>query len=153
MTPIAIALYAGIAFLFGIAAGFQGVYERYRSTPALACTSMYGIAYLLTRGGAPAVIYYFAADTHWEKASPLLAAVGCGIGVEAFARSKFYIGQKESDGGEKVPLMVGGFDFLRWYQSYFLERIDPAIGRRRKRQVRGVLKGVKSFPEMRNQVA
>ena len=50
-----------------------------------------------------------------------LYALACGTGTEVVLRSKVYVKQTQTGGGNIEELLRGPFDLLRWYQNFFLE--------------------------------
>jgi hypothetical protein len=127
--------YSLLAFLVGLAAGFQGIYERYQKDSLRASVTFPGIFYLLTRGAVPALIFVTLYGYRIIESRLLLQALACGTGAELVLRSRVYVKQEQKDGSIE-ELLRGPFDLLRWYQNLFLESIADFLAETRKRFVK-----------------
>lgn len=125
-------LYSLAAFLIGGLAGFQGVYERYRTDSAKASTTLPGFSYLFTRAVFPAGVFAVLYGTRAVETNLAIIALACGTGSELFLRSKVYIRQEQGPGNIE-ELLKGPLDLLRWYQNLFLEAAASGLADRRKK--------------------
>ena len=130
-------LYSLLSFLVGFLAGFQAIYDRYKSDPVSALRTRYGVTYILIRGTLPALLFLFAYRArYFGDALPLWVwAVFCGTGLEAVARMTFYIREEKKDGG-RVDLLKGPFDLLQWIQNWFLEEAATSLAAAQQKYVR-----------------
>ena len=113
-------LYALLAFLIGLLAGFRGIYERFPQNSIKAAFTLSGLIYLVTRGALPALIYCVLYYKQVIVANLLPQAIGIGLGAEAFMRSKFLIIEAKDGAPE---LAKGPLDLLLFYQNFFLKQI------------------------------
>jgi hypothetical protein len=141
-------VYALIALVIGVAAGFQGVYERYKKGAGKASRTLPGATYLLSRGLLPGAGFVAALNAGYIVLHPLLTAVVCGAGAETFLRTQFYVKRRETKSGEKDDVLAGPFDLLRWYQNFFLESAGDNLAKSRLKYVRASVPSDVSFPEL-----
>jgi hypothetical protein len=131
-------LYSLLSFFIGVAAGFQGIYERYYKDSLSASLTLPGLAYLLSRGAIPALLFGILYGYRFVERALPLQALACGTGAELVLRSRVYLRQAQKDDGVE-ELLRGPFDLLRWYQSLFLESIADSLARVRQRFVQAHL--------------
>src|ERR1700723_3750767 len=132
-------LYASLSFLIGAAAGFQGIYERYRKSSGRAVSTFWGILYLLSRGILPTLVF-IVVTAHYSISNFLwLYALGCGAGAEIILRSQLYIRSVKTEVGAFQEISKGLFDVLRWWQGFFLESISGRLAELRKDAVQRIL--------------
>src|SRR5579859_4532412 len=115
--------WAGVALLFGLMAGYKGLYDKYGSFAAPVARSGWAIFYLLIRGIVPVVVFIGVYSTGYFRAwLPFWAAV-TGAGVEVVLRLGVLWKQKQlsADGAGSEDLFLGPFQILNWFQSYCLE--------------------------------
>lgn len=143
-------LYCILAFSVGLLAGFQGIYNRYKKDSLDALGTLPGIAYLLTRGLVPAVVFVIACASGLIQNQLPLWSLGFGLGAETVLRTKFYLGEAQRPGG-KIEITRGLADLLQWYQNRFLESMADSLAESRKRFVNGELPE-KSFADLCIQV-
>jgi hypothetical protein len=87
-----VALCGLLSFAVGFLSGFQGIYERFPKDYARSTFTIWGLFYLVTRGGIGAAVYFGAGPSlSGVIPNPLTLALVCGAGAEAVLRSQFYI--------------------------------------------------------------
>lgn len=141
-------LYAVVAFLIGLFAGFQGVYERFRKDSWKACLTLLGVSYLLSRGLLAAIVYVTVSATPFLPDHPFLRALICGAGAEIVLRSRVYVKRIDKGAGNFEDLIRGPLDLLRWYQDLFLTTIEDDAVKRKIRQVEQIVSRWNLFPLM-----
>jgi hypothetical protein len=140
-----------VSFFIGVAAGFQGVHERYHRDSLVASSTPPGIFYLLSRGIVPAILFILLLAYKMIESHLILQALACGTGAELVLRTRFYV--KQSQKGDDVEeLSRGPFDLLRWYQSLFLESIAEFLAKSRKRFVKDLLAAGEDFQTLHKRV-
>lgn len=111
-----------LTFLIGCVAGFQGVYEKFKSDTPKAIVTFHGLSYLITRGAIPSVAFVILYFSDAIDQKYILWAIGCGFVYESVLRSMFYIKKEQAaNGPTDLDILRGPFDLLKWYQNYFLE--------------------------------
>jgi len=145
-------LYSLLALAVGVLAGFQGIYERYQRDSIAGTATLPGIIYLVTRGAIPASVFILLYTSQIIKDRLWLMALACGTGAEIVLRMKFYISEKQTEGGGFEELLRGPFDLLRWYQDRFLEWIADSLAESRKIFVNKHLPQRISFADLRQRV-
>jgi hypothetical protein len=91
-------LWGFLSFLIGLAAGYQGVYERYgRDSPGASCV-LPGFIYLSSRGAVPALTFILLYGSGAINTYLFLYALACGTGIEVVLRSTFYVKQVQRGG-------------------------------------------------------
>lgn len=138
-------LFTVVAFAVGGAAGFQGIYERYKKDSIVALRSPPGILYLASRGMLPAVMFSGLYSSGSIRGHLTIWALSCGAGVELVLRSQFYVKQTNIRGGLQEEMVRGPFDLLKWYQGLFLEAIAERLAKARLKAVRCVAGGEVPF--------
>jgi hypothetical protein len=136
-----------LSFSIGLLAGFQGIHDRYKKDSYKAAITRWGLSYLFIRGGVPLGLFFFLYGIDLFSWKPLTYALVCGIGAEAFLRSKFFIKQEAKD-GISVDVLRGGLDLLNWYQTYFLENVAERLAASKIKFLKSVLPERKSFLEI-----
>ena len=126
--------WASLAFLAGLAAGFQGVYEKFKKRSVQATLTMPGLCYMATRAALPSGLFLANQTGHFIGGPPWLQAILIGVSSEAVIRSRFYIKQTEA-AGKAEELSRGMFDLLRFYQNIFLDAASAGLARKTKRFV------------------
>ena len=121
-----------LAFVFGMIASFQSIYENFPSESSVAFKTTSGYVYFAIRGAVPLLAFLFLFETQNipNALPPLLAALLCGVGAEAFLRANFYI--KE---GQDEDILRGPFALLEWYQNFFIKKMGESRANMRKRFV------------------
>lgn len=119
-----IVAYALVSFAVGFLAGFQGIYERFRSDSLKAGGTLYGLAFLSSRGAIAALAFETLPSPSFLIGHPLWRALIYGASVEVILRSKFYLKRISAGGGKFDDLVRGPFDLLRVYQDFFLTSIE-----------------------------
>src|SRR6266581_980679 len=104
-------LYCILAFSVGLLAGFQGIYNRYKKDSLGALGTLPGVAYLLTRGLVPAIVFIVAYAAGLIESQLLVWSLGFGLGAETVLRTKFYLGEAQKPGG-KIEITRGLADLL-----------------------------------------
>jgi hypothetical protein len=140
--------YALVAFVIGVLAGFQGIYERFRKSSWDACRTLLGVLYLLTRGLFAAIVYGTVSATPFLTDHPFWRALICGAGAEVVLRSKFYVKRIDKGAGNFEDLIRGPLDLLRWYQDLFLTTIEDNKVKPKIRKVQQIVSRWNSFPLM-----
>lgn len=124
--------WTALAFIIGLAAGFQGIYEKYSNNTRGAVATLPAALYLLTRGAFPAALFFASIGQELLKMPLGVQALAVGAGSELFLRSSFYVRQAQVD-GKTEALLKGPLDLLRWYQNLLLDAAGPGANRRRRR--------------------
>ncbi len=125
-------LWAVLSFAIGMAAGFQGIYERYGGDSLRASFTISGLTYLITRGMLPAGIFVLLTTRKLVSEDPWLWALALGTGTELVLRSQIYVRQQPEEKSQFTELLRGPLDLLRWYQNLFLEGSANTLARKRK---------------------
>ena len=130
-------LYSVPSLIVGLAAGFQGIAERYEEEASLALGTRPAVLYLLSRGFVSAIVFYalYSLNFIQTKFSLLiiLYSAACGVGSEAFLRSRITIKGGGKPDTVSEELLWGPFNLLKWYQNYWLKEIGKHLpGRRLK---------------------
>ena len=124
--------WTALAFIIGLAAGFQGINEKYRNNTRGAVATLPAVIYLLTRGALPAALFFASLGQDILEIPLGLQALAVGAGSELFLRSSFYLKQAQVD-GKTEALLKGPLDLLRWYQNLLLDAAGPGANRHRRR--------------------
>lgn len=147
-------LYSVPSFLVGLAAGFQGIAERNPKEAGLVLRTTWAVAYLLTRGLFPAIVFvglYYSTLIEVKRPILLIAySAVCGVGAEVILRSKISI----TAGGRPGTIdesSRGLFDLLKWYQNYFLTQMGKQLPGKRLGVVNRYLPKM-SFPSLCDRV-
>jgi hypothetical protein len=141
--------YVLLAGSVGLLAGFQGVYERFRTESLRAAGSGMGLLYLLSRGAVAAAAFSLVSFY-----TPLLAdhaawrALACGVGAETILRSKVYVTRIRRSGDNFEDWVKGPLDLLRFYQDFFLTSVENGFTKRRIAHVDSVVKDGTTFLSM-----
>ncbi len=117
-----------LSLLFGLLAGYKGIYDRYHDFVAPVVRSPWAITYLVIRGVIPSCVFIAVYVTGYFKAwLPLWAAI-TGAGVETVLRTGFLWKQKQltADGSVSTDLLIGPFQILNWFQDRCLENAKEA---------------------------
>jgi hypothetical protein len=138
--------WASLAFVIGIASGFQGVYEKFRNGSGRAALTLPGISYLATRGALPSVLFAANQTGHFLGGPAWLQAILIGAGAEAILRSRFYVRQTKADGVSE-EILRGPLDLLHWYQNLFLDAANAGLAKKTRQFVKRHLPG-STFPEL-----
>jgi hypothetical protein len=141
-------LYGILAFLVGLLAGFQGVYNRYKKDSIDALGTLPGVAYLFSRGFVPAAVFIIFHAAGLIQTNLPVWSVSIGLGGEALLRTKFYLGEIQKPEGKIEEVTRGLADLLQWYQNRFLESIADSLAESRKRFVNTELPQGMSFTEL-----
>ena len=137
--------YAALAFLVGAAAGFQGVYEKYRHGSFRALGTLPGFLYVVSRGVVPAAVFAGLYAGGVIRQQLWLWSLACGITLESVLRTRFYLKQTGGDGVPPEEVWRGVFDLVRWYQNLCLEGAAAQLADRRKRYVTSLLGATPDF--------
>lgn len=134
-----------LSFAIGVAAGFQGIYERYPDFAVRAAWTRPGRLYLATRGVLPAAVFCFSKAQGFMAEEPFALALICGGGAEILLRTRLHLrttttkegahtsategvqaeeNETASEANARVAA-VGFFDLLKFWQNYFLKLIQP----------------------------
>lgn len=137
-----------LAAAIGVAAGFQGVYERYGKDAFPGIATVPGSLYLGSRGAVPALTYWIVVSTGAVGEYPWATALLCGTASEALLRAKFFVKkigppaehnlpvQPHTSGNPPQPdIMVGPLDLLNWWQKLALTSIGFHLAEKRLRFV------------------
>jgi hypothetical protein len=124
----------GLAFLVGLAAGFQGVYEKFATDAFAALKTAPGFFYLLTRGAVPVGVFYLNKATNVVGGPSWIQALVVGTSSEIVLRSRVYV--KKSSNGPQDDILKGPLDLLRFYQNYLLDLACTGVARQRRAFVR-----------------
>lgn len=141
-------LYGILAFIVGLLAGFQGIYNRYKKDSLDALMTLPGIAYLFTRGFVPGTVFVIAYGSGLIQDRLAGWSLAFGIGGEALLRTKFYLGESQKAGGNIEEVTRGFADLLQWYQNRFLESIADNLAESRKKFVNTELPEGVSFSDL-----
>lgn len=129
--------------IVGIAAGMQGIYERYSKDFVDGALTLPGILYLLSRGAVPGLIFVLLYPTGVLGSVEWLAAILCGVSSEALLRSQIFI--KRTQGGQDI--VAGPLDLLKFWQNLGLQKIGEYLANKRKAFVDTYLPKL-PFPEL-----
>jgi hypothetical protein len=117
--------------IVGVAAGMQGIYERYGKDFVAGALTLPGILYLLSRGAVPGLLFVLLYPTGALGRYAWLAAIGCGVSSEALLRSQFFI--KRTETGQDI--VAGPLDLLKFWQNLGLQKIGEYLANKRRRFV------------------
>jgi hypothetical protein len=131
----------------GLLSAGQAIQSKQGSDFFSALSTAWGSVYWLSRGLVPAATYLVWYFAQHPPAHSVLAATLCGLGSEAFLRTKLYVGQAppSTSGGKAEDIFVGLFNLIEWYQAYFLKRSGIALAKRRRKLVSEMLKATSDF--------
>ncbi len=126
-----------LTFAFGMIASFQSIYENFESEYSVAFKTLPGYVYFAIRGAVPLFTFLLLFETQNipDALPPLLVALLCGVGAEAFLRTNFYIKK-----GDDEDILMGGFALLEWYQNFFIKKMGENRADMRKRFVKKNMK-------------
>ena len=137
-----------LAFVLGLAGGFQSIYVKFGSDAPRVLTTITGWIYWLSRGAVPVVAYLgwrgvqtVSHDSFWQAAL-------CGIGSEAVLRSRFYLGERKTAGGKVEEVVKGVFDLLNWYQVLCLKTSGNKLASERKNFIATLMAGETDFLQL-----
>lgn len=140
-------LYSLVSFVFGSAAGFQGIYGRYAKDAVQAIKTPPGGFYIISRGLVPSSVFAAAVGLGIVTDNLLAYSVAAGTGVELFLRTKLFVKQSDKNGIQD-ELYWGPFNLLQWYQNLLLTSVEEYLAGRRLKFVKQNLPLGKSFQEL-----
>jgi hypothetical protein len=137
--------WAILAALFGFAAGFQGVYQRYDKESLAGATTLPGLLYLGSRAVIPAGLFAILLARETITGNLWLWAMATGTSTEAVLRAKFFLKKDEKNPDQDV--LWGPFDLVKWYQELALSSIGPRLSARNIKRVERLLHLITSFDD------
>ncbi len=135
--------WASLAAFFGLAAGFQGVYQRYENGAFSGATTLPGFLYLTSRAFIPASVFVILLARATITDNLWLWAMATGTSTEAVLRARFFLKKNEKQPDEDV--LWGPFDLVKWYQELALSSIGARLSARNINRVERLLRGITSF--------
>jgi hypothetical protein len=135
--------WAILAALFGLAAGFQGVYQRYDKESFSGATTLPGLLYLGSRAVIPAGVFTILLARETITENLWLWAMATGTSTEAVLRTRFFLKKDEKNPDQDV--LWGPFDLVKWYQELALSSIGSRLSARNIKHVEQFLHLITSF--------
>lgn len=140
-------LFALLALVIGVAAGFRSIHEddRFRSNAKSAAGTLWGWLYLISRGAVSAAAFcvlYYLGKIGDEPLALLMWSGFCGLSAEIVLRSTIYLYLKKVEGksgGLDKPVNFSPLDFLRWWQGYCLQQASGPVAKEAQRTIRKLM--------------
>ena len=135
-----------VPMVIGLLSAGQTIQSRQGIDFLAALTTGWGFVYWLSRGLVPVgtyIAWYFIQNPQEHS---VVAAALCGLGSEALLRTKVYLGQTKTAGGNPEDVFKGLFDLIEWYQAYCLKRSGISLAERRRKLVGKLLTSKTDFP-------